>query len=96
MSLFALITLCGICSLFLTFQSIPFANAFENHGAEKFYNLAHSFEPTTDKTVKHRYEIMYGRFLMPRVEAHKRPGARPIKFLEIGLGCNMQYGSGVR
>lgn len=65
-----------------------------NSGIDKFYNLAHSLKPVTDKTIKHRYQIIYGRFLMPLVEARK--DKIPLKFLEIGLGCNMQYGSGLK
>jgi hypothetical protein len=65
-----------------------------NSGIDKFYNLAHSLEPVTDKTIKHRYQIIYGRYLMPIVEARK--DKIPLKFLEIGLGCNMQYGSGLK
>mmetsp|Transcript_32911 Transcript_32911/g.47568 ORF Transcript_32911/g.47568 Transcript_32911/m.47568 type:complete len:220 (+) Transcript_32911:241-900(+) len=37
---------------------------------------------------------MYGRFLVPLAEAHKKEGMKPLKFLEIGLGCNMEYGPG--
>lgn len=43
-----------------------------SHGMEKFYKLAKSFEPVTDKVVKHKYYIMYGRFLVPKAEAYKR------------------------
>lgn len=43
----------------------------------------------TDKITSHNYETMYGRlFELP-------PGRRNIrKMLEIGLGCNMNYGPG--
>jgi hypothetical protein len=37
----------------------------------------------------HHYEIMYGNFLMPFYKA--KPN---MKFLEIGLGCDMRYGPG--
>lgn len=48
----------------------------------------------TDKTVSsHRYQNMYGKYL-PDIRAKARAEQRPVKFLEIGLGCNMQYGPG--
>ena len=54
-----------------------------------FNRTARGLQPTTDKVRRHEYDIMYGQFLMPL----QRSG-RPIKMLEIGLGCDMKYGPG--
>jgi hypothetical protein len=62
-------------------------------GIKKFYDTAHAMPVVTDKVVKHRYQLLYGRYLLPLGEAREKNGV-PIKMLEIGLGCNMQYGSG--
>ena len=60
-------------------------NAFEKH----FYHFAKKLTPVTDKVTTHQYEIMYGIFLFPLRFAAHRP-----KILEIGLGCDMNYGPG--
>ena len=57
-----------------------------------FKDTALSIQPVTDKigywtTDRHRYHNMYGQFLLP-LAAYK-PN---MKFLEIGLGCDMFYG----
>jgi hypothetical protein len=49
--------------------------------------LAASLTPRSDKFTTHAYETMYGMFLYPRRN-------QSIKFLEIGLGCDMTYGPG--
>lgn len=52
-------------------------------------------ENLSDKVDAHMYFIMYGIFLMPlihRVEYAK--SERQLKFLEIGMGCDMTYGPG--
>ena len=59
-----------------------------------FKDVALSFKPVTDKIGygkrdRHRYHNMYGQFLLP-FSAH----TPTMKFLEIGLGCNMEYGAG--
>lgn len=59
-----------------------------------FKDTALLFTPVTDKIGygprdHHRYHNMYGQFLLPF--AANMPG---MKFLEIGLGCNMKYGAG--
>ena len=59
-----------------------------------FKDTALSLRPVTDKIGygkrdRHRYHNMYGQFLLPL--ATYKPN---LKFLEIGLGCNMQYGAG--
>ena len=62
-------------------------------GEKIFNNTAHSLQPVTDKVGGgedgHNYEIMYGQFLLPFY--HAKPN---MKFLEIGLGCDMVYGPG--
>ena len=59
-----------------------------------FKDTALSLKPVTDKIGfgkrdRHRYHNMYGQFLLPH--AARIP---TMKFLEIGLGCNMNYGAG--
>ena len=54
-----------------------------------FYHLAKSLTPTSDKVTDHSYETMYGTFLYPLKFAAHTP-----RMLEIGLGCNMDYGPG--
>ncbi|KAM5342842.1 hypothetical protein ACJ41O_013808 [Fusarium nematophilum] len=41
----------------------------------------------TDKVTAHKYHFMYDKYLKPLQ-------AKPVKLLEIGLGCNMAYGPG--
>ena len=60
-----------------------------NRFEKQFYHLAKKFTPVTDKVTTHQYEIMYGIFLFPLRFAAHRP-----KILEIGLGCDMNYGPG--
>ena len=60
-------------------------NVFER----QFYDLAKGLEPTSDKVTAHSYETMYGTFVYPLKFA-----AHPPRILEIGLGCNMDYGPG--
>ena len=62
----------------------PSAAASRNRSS--FRQVALSVEPVTDKVTSHSYETMYDIFL-GRAE-------RPLKLLEIGLGCNMRYGPG--
>jgi len=50
-----------------------------------FYEIATKFG--TDKVNSHHYERMYEHRLAPLRNQH-------VKFLEIGLGCNMNYGPG--
>ena len=53
---------------------------------ERFREIARRHRPTTDKVTTHAYDTMYDLFL---------GGAqRPLKLLEIGLGCDMVYGPG--
>jgi len=59
------------------------------NGKEYFLKTAQSFEPTTDKVNGHTYQTMYGKFLLPYY--YMNPS---MKFLEIGLGCDMFYGPG--
>ena len=60
-------------------------NVFER----QFYDLAKGLEPTSDKVTAHSYETMYGTFVYPLKFAAHTP-----RVLEIGLGCNMDYGPG--
>jgi len=54
-----------------------------------FSSLALSHRPITDKVTAHHYEVMYDKYFT--VDVQKRKGLR---FLEIGLGCDMRYGPG--
>merc|ERR1719223_912846 len=51
--------------------------------------VATQIQPTSDKFTTHKYQTMYGMFLMSLK-------GQPVKFLEIGLGCDMTYGPGAR
>lgn len=70
----------------------PFAHPDAQERISHFKETAKSFDPMSDKignTSEHRYHNMYGQFLLPF--AANKPH---FKFLEIGLGCNMNYGPG--
>jgi len=58
-------------------------------GAQYMVDVANSFNPITDKVAYHEYEHMYGQFLLPYYRENPN-----MKFLEIGLGCNMNYDPG--
>ena len=58
-------------------------------GEEIFLNTSKSMSPVTDKVTTHTYQIMYGRFLLPYYAQNPT-----MKMLEIGLGCDMNYGPG--
>lgn len=68
-------------------------NGFFDTAEKQFLELASSSSIVSDKVVDHRYQIMYGMFLLP-MRAKFRKSAKKLKFLEIGLGCNMDYGPG--
>lgn len=59
------------------------------NGKAIFKDTAKGLEPVTDKVTTHTYDIMYGKFLLPYY--YQNP---TMKMLEIGLGCNMNYGPG--
>lgn len=59
------------------------------NGTSLFLEAALSLKPLTDKVTTHQYHIMYGDYLLPYYYAHPN-----MKMLEIGLGCNMEYGAG--
>lgn len=70
----------------------PFASPDIHERIAHFRDTALKFRPITDKigvTSEHRYHNMYGMFLLPY--AAYKPD---FKMLEIGLGCNMDYGPG--
>ena len=66
-------------------------------GQKKFSRIARrniiDGQPT-DKVTAHRYQIMYGIFLVPMAEIFKQNGNRKLRILEIGMGCDMFYGPG--
>eukprot|EP00985_Skeletonema_marinoi_P029664 scaffold28598_cov128-Skeletonema_marinoi.AAC.2 len=62
---------------------------FLTKGEDVFSSTAKSLSPVTDKVTTHSYQIMYGRFLLPYYQQNPS-----MKMLEIGLGCNMNYGPG--
>jgi hypothetical protein len=64
-----------------------------DHGEKQFLDIASSTAMISDKVVDHKYQVMYGLFLIP-MRAKFRRLSKKIKFLEIGLGCNMEYGPG--
>lgn len=54
-----------------------------------YLRTAQALSPTTDKVTTHTYQVMYGQYLLPYY--YKNP---KMKMLEIGLGCDMNYGPG--
>jgi hypothetical protein len=78
---------------FSTCTNDPNANIDAQERISYFKETAKSLLPMTDKigsvATPHRYHNMYGHFLLP-FAAHKPD----LKFLEIGLGCDMRYGPG--
>ena len=83
--------------LFFIFTGYVCANII----GEKIDNFAHHIEleefrqagvrAGTDKVTDHNYQYMYGKYLSHEsMHLH----GNTIKVLEIGLGCNMQYGPG--
>jgi len=67
---------------------------------ELFYRIAASIHPTSDKITvpgsidgSHYYAEMYGSFMFPYIRK-MHYFKKSIRFLEIGLGCNMAYGPG--
>ncbi len=83
-----------------------FRHIMHNHtltDPQKFYQIAMSSSPITDKvkgvpyvtekgiSADHRYQEMYGTLLLPYVR-QRHMLQKKIKFLEIGLGCTMNYG----
>jgi hypothetical protein len=57
--------------------------------AKEMHELAINLSPQSDKFTTHSYQTMYGTFLGPLAKAKSKP-----KLLEIGLGCDMDYGPG--
>ena len=77
---------------FLSSQAKPqnqSTSAISTVGAEcpplDFYTVAKKI--VTDKVTDHLYHLMYQKYF-PQVRCN------PIRFLEIGLGCGMTYGTG--
>ena len=60
--------------------------------ADSFFRLANVSGKghPTDKVTNHFYHKMYGIFLLPLIK-HRQ---KILKMLEIGLGCDMEYGPG--
>ena len=60
---------------------------------ELFLSIGNSQSPVSDKFTTHKYQEMYGLFMLPFIR-QMRQTKQSIRFLEIGLGCNMNYGPG--
>lgn len=60
---------------------------------KKFLEFANKQPVVTDKVKPHKYQQMYGLFILPLLHQAKRTNST-IKLLEIGLGCDMTYGPG--
>lgn len=54
----------------------------------RWSEIARSVQPVTDKLTVHGYDSIYDVYFNQEV------ANRPLKFLEIGLGCGMSYGPG--
>ncbi|CAE7910881.1 mycE [Symbiodinium sp. KB8] len=62
---------------------------FVAHTVYSFEQAAREMSQQTDKTTTHRYQVMFGTFLLPYLQASPQA-----KMLEIGLGCGMVSGTG--
>jgi len=107
MVFFSFVSFCFCKSLDLTISTGPAAILKDDNNdndlngnidpqvrIKHFKDTALQLKPVTDKIGyskidSHRYHNMYGHFLLPYA-AH----TPDMKFLEIGLGCNMGYGPG--
>lgn len=79
-------------------NSYGYVSAAEEHDPSSIYpdvkNAQHILDVMsvvpkkrwTDKLLDHKYNVMYGLFLLPLMERAKQSNTK-IKFLEIGLGC---------
>jgi len=80
----------------LTSERNYYDKSYHDHifdGPSAFYNLAMNMSVISDKVSSHRYSEMYGTFLVPYIYKKHFEGS-PIRFLEIGLGCDQAYGPG--
>lgn len=68
-------------------------NNYMFDGEKTFKETALANTPTTDKVTNHSYQKMYGKVLLPLIEKFW-VNKKKLKFLEIGLGCDMNYGPG--
>lgn len=67
----------------------------EKSDRETFLEVARNCPPVvTDKITDHDYESMYGDLLIPYLRDSNLKKKGGVKFLEIGLGCDMVYGPG--
>ncbi|CAE7428194.1 tylE [Symbiodinium sp. CCMP2456] len=62
---------------------------FVAHTVYSFEQAAREMPQQTDKTTTHRYQVMFGTFLLPYLQTFPQA-----KMLEIGLGCGMSAGTG--
>ena len=68
----------------------------EKTDVELFQDMARNLPPPlTDKFGEHQYAEMYGSYFVPYLRRQHILLKKGIKFLEIGLGCNMNYNDGV-
>jgi spermidine synthase len=54
-----------------------------------FRKMAMGMQVVTDKVTTHQYDAMYSKYFEVQHRRHQK-----LKLLEIGLGCNMNYGPG--
>ena len=88
----------------MTLRKLPAAHRHESSilhpvaektDVELFHELARSLpSPLTDKCGEHQYAEMYGSYFVPYLRRQRHLLKKGIKFLEIGLGCNMGYREG--
>ncbi|CAE7264796.1 mycE [Symbiodinium necroappetens] len=62
---------------------------FVAHTVYSFEQAAREMRQQTDKTTTHKYQVMFGTFLLPYLQSSPQA-----KMLEIGLGCGMVSGTG--
>ena len=69
------------------YHEVDSSGSFVAHTIRSFDTAARRMPQDIDKVTTHRYQVMYGTFLFPFMQAHPQA-----KMLEIGLGCGMSTG----
>ncbi len=89
--MFLVLVLVAFCAALCSGDNLRKNYVFD--GERTFKEKAMNNTPTTDKVTDHSYQKMYGRVLLPMIEKFEL-NKKKLKFLEIGLGCDMSYGPG--
>ena len=77
------------CMIILRSRAEPPSDFLQTESVRDFLEVGK--QAGTDKVGPHTYQNVYGKFLK---EWKGKANGRAFKMLEIGLGCNMNYGPG--